>query len=304
MAGQSLPPLPYGYVDGHISFQKRVTDWWSYEKRVQTSRWSYPSSKPLHWCRCERGQHEGIFFVQFLRTNRKLLRVRFNEITPLGSSINVRNRAESIYPPDLDPLVYDRLQYLSMFESLDSVSEETKKNIQAVRKLYLSKALVPNKGHTMYFRKGQPITGWFDEIKGFPALLIIMLKTNSFDVQLRFGRIGRLITFQQAFSCSPHLPVISSLSISAHISYETYDFGNFTFVLSSGLEAPNSSCYLWACGKFNMFPLLTISEVKPERPWAVACLVGHPRPWRCLYLRWRYDFWTWYENVKNRDIIF
>lgn len=107
--------------------------------------------------------------MQFSRTNRKLLRVRFNEITPLGSSTNVRNRAESIYPPDLGPLVYDRLQYLSMFESLDSVSEETKKNIQAVRKLYLSKALVPNKGHTMYFRKGQPITGWFDEIKGFPA---------------------------------------------------------------------------------------------------------------------------------------
>lgn len=80
--------------------------------------------------------------------------MRFNGITPLGSSTNVRNRAECIYPPDLDPLVYDRLDYLSMFDSLDNVSKETKLNIQAVRKLYLSKALVPKEGHTMYFRRG------------------------------------------------------------------------------------------------------------------------------------------------------
>lgn len=95
--------------------------------------------------------------------------MRFNEIKPLGSSTNVRNRSESIYPPDLDPLVYDRLQYLSMFESQDNASVETKINIQAVRKLYLSKALVPKEGHTMYFRQGQPITGCFDATKGFPA---------------------------------------------------------------------------------------------------------------------------------------
>lgn len=96
----------------------------------------------------------------------------FNEIKPSGSSTNVRNRAECIYPPDLDPLVYDRLDYLSMFESQDNVTEDTKLNIQAVRRLYLSKALVPKEGHTMFFRHGQPITGWFDEKKGFPAGVI------------------------------------------------------------------------------------------------------------------------------------
>lgn len=101
--------------------------------------------------------------------------MRFDEITPLGSSTNVRNRAESIYPPDLDPLVYDRLEYLSMFESLDNVSEETKMNIQAVRKLYLSKVLVPKEGHTMYFRRGQPITGWFNAIKRFPPEVLDVL---------------------------------------------------------------------------------------------------------------------------------
>lgn len=69
--------------------------------------------------------------------------------------------AECIYPPDLDPLVYDRFDYLSMFESQDNVSEDTKLKIQAVRKLYLSKALVPKEGHTMFFRQGQSITGWF-----------------------------------------------------------------------------------------------------------------------------------------------
>lgn len=59
-----------------------------------------------------------------------------------------------------------------MFESQENVSEDTKLNIQAVRRLYLSKALVPKEGHTMYFRQGQPITGWFDEKKGFPAGVI------------------------------------------------------------------------------------------------------------------------------------
>ena len=93
----------------------------------------------------------------------------FNERKPSGSSTNVRNRAECIYPPDLDPLVYDRLDYLSMFESQDDVSEDTKLNIQAIRRLYLSKALVPKEGHTMLFRQGQPITGWFDQKKGLPA---------------------------------------------------------------------------------------------------------------------------------------
>lgn len=47
------------------------------------------------------------------------------------------------------------------------MTEETKNNLQAVRKLYLSKMLVPKEGHLMFFRKGQPIIGWLDKIKKY-----------------------------------------------------------------------------------------------------------------------------------------
>lgn len=36
------------------------------------------------------------------------------------------------------------------------------------------KALVSKEGHTLFFRKGQPITGWFDE-KGYPDEIVDVL---------------------------------------------------------------------------------------------------------------------------------
>ena len=59
------------------------------------------------------------------------------------------------------------------------MTAETKNNIQAVRKLYLSKALVPKEGHLMFFHKGQPITGWLDKSKGYPKN-IVYVKINRF----------------------------------------------------------------------------------------------------------------------------
>ena len=84
----------------------------------------------------------------------------------------MRNRAESLYPSDLNALVYNRLQHLSRFEGLKNITEET---IEAVRKLYLSKNPIPKKGHTIFFCNGEPITGWFDESKGLPEEIVNIL---------------------------------------------------------------------------------------------------------------------------------
>lgn len=86
----------------------------------------------------------------------------------LFHQLNVRNRADIQFPPDLHPLVYDRLQYLTYLQNHDAVRKEVKENIKAVKELYISKKLIPEPGKAMIFRNGKSITEWFDPTRGIP----------------------------------------------------------------------------------------------------------------------------------------
>ena len=67
--------------------------------------------------------------MEFSRLTRNLSVCALMKLKPSGLSTNVRNRTKCTYLPDLDPLVYDRLDYLSIIESQDNVTEDTKLNI-------------------------------------------------------------------------------------------------------------------------------------------------------------------------------
>lgn len=98
-----------------------------------------------------------------------------NNILQVYPSTKVRNSTESPYPQGLDPLVYDRLEVFSRYEAQDGVSSDTKENISAVRKLYLSKELIPKEGYTMVFKNGQKISDWFDDKLGYSKELMAKL---------------------------------------------------------------------------------------------------------------------------------
>ena len=67
----------------------------------------------------------------------------------------------------IQPFGYDRPQ--------DGVSSDTKENISAVRKLYLSKELIPKEGYTMVFKNGQKIGDWSDDKLGYSKELMAKL---------------------------------------------------------------------------------------------------------------------------------
>lgn len=71
--------------------------------------------------------------------------------------------------------MYDRLEVFSRYEALDGVSSDTKKNISAVRELYLSKQLTPKEGYTVVFKNGQKISDWFDDKYGYSKELMAKL---------------------------------------------------------------------------------------------------------------------------------
>lgn len=76
--------------------------------------------------------------------------------------------------------MYDRLEVFSRYEAQDGVSSDTKKNISAVRKLYLSKQLTPKEGYTVVFKNGEKISDWFDDKLGYSKELMAKLRSEPY----------------------------------------------------------------------------------------------------------------------------